>query len=105
MTLRDNLSNLESEKKLTRIPANKEEVEKIFKKAINAYKFSEATINSAFKDTYDYDNRIFLNTYDALKFGFISLLRLYEYKTKSTGGNYLIFSLGKDILIEEFKKK
>ena len=104
MTLRDNLSNLESEKKLTRIPANKEEVEKIFKKAINAYKFSEATINSAFKDTYDYDNRIFLNTYDALKFGFISLLRLYEYKTKSTGGNYLIFSLGKDILIEEFKK-
>ena len=105
MTLRDNLSNLESLKKLGRIPIDKENVEKIFTKASKAYRFSNVLIDSTFKDTYDYDNRIFLNTYDALKFGFISLLRLYEYKTKSTGGNYLIFSLGKDILIEEFKKK
>jgi len=105
MTLRDNLSNLESRKKLDIIPIVKKNVEKIFTKAMNAYRFSNIAINSTFKDTYDYDNRIFLNTYDALKYGFTSLLYLYGYKTKSTGGgNYLTFALGKDILIEEFKK-
>ena len=104
MTLRDNLSNLESLKKLGRIPIDKENVEKIFAKASKAYRFSNVLIDSTFKDTYDYDNIIFLNIYNALKYGFTSLLRLYGYKTKSTGGNYLIFSLGKDILIEEFKK-
>jgi len=105
MTLRDNLSNLESLKKLGRIPIDKENVEKIFAKASKAYRFSNVLIDSTFKDTYDYDNIIFLNIYNALKYGFTSLLYLYGYKTKSTGGgNYYTFSLGKEILIEEFKK-
>ena len=105
MTLDERLSRLESAKRLNKIPVEKDNINIIFIKANRAYLFADSLITSGYKNNYNFDNRIFLILYDAIRLGFVSLLMLYGYKTNSTGGAHsYAFDFGKDILIEELNK-
>jgi hypothetical protein len=104
MSLKNRLNNLEQSNKIEHIPISKINVERFFDKANKACRFSKNAISS-YKDYFEYDNNIFTSLYDVIRMGFTSLLALYGYKTKTSGGNhYLTFEIAPDILKEELIK-
>lgn len=104
LPLKERLKNISTAKRLEIIPINMDNVNRFFVKASRSFRFAKFAIEG-YKNRFDFDNDIFTNFYDSLRMAYLSLLTMYGYKTKTTGGHhYLTMTLGPEILIEELNK-